>query len=362
MEKINRLAKENQMNTQGIDVVKYIAAVLVICFHCESIFQDPAINHLFKNILCRFAVPYFLISTSYFVRRGQNNSSDYIKRYVRSLAKSYFFWSLIYLPVGFMWIQQNYSLAPTLYPIALIAGLFYTGTYYHLWYIPAMIFGILCVQWLLKKTGYITLFSLAILTYGFGSLETYYAYIGNGQVKAFFDQYLKLFITTRNGLFFALIFVTIGFFLWDHREKIISAQKYLEILVVLTGILLIGEGVIVYSNVGIDKNFMWMLVPFTSCLFCWSLFVKVEEKVDLKRLRDLGKYYFFIHPLCILWAANLVNTYDFFASSWLQLIVTLTTTHLLSSLAITLTQQLPYYYFDIQLFLQVNRDYVQKLI
>ncbi|MGX7149866.1 acyltransferase family protein [Enterococcus ureasiticus] len=362
VKKIKRAAKEKQMDSKGIDLVKYIAAILVICFHCESIFQDPAINHLFKNVLCRFAVPYFLISTSYFVRRGQSQSSDYTKQYIKSLAKSYFFWSLIYLPIGFMWIQQNYSLTPTLYPVALVAGLFYTGTYYHLWYIPAAIFGIICVQWLLKQAGYIALFSLATLMYGFGTLETYYAYIGNDQLKVFFDQYMGLFITTRNGLFFALIFVAMGFFLWDHREKIISSQKYMGVLVVFTGLLLIGEGIIVYSNVGIDKNFMWMLIPFTSCLFCWSLFVNVEEKIDVKRLRDLGKYYFFIHPLCILWTANLVNSYDFFANSWLQLIVTLIATHLLSSLVITLTQQLPYYYFDLQLTLQVNRGYLQKLI
>ncbi|MGX7139004.1 hypothetical protein RV15_GL002571 [Enterococcus silesiacus] len=362
MRNIDGLVKNKQMNTHGIDLIKYAAAILVICFHCERVFDDPVINHLFKNVLCRFAVPYFLIATSYFVRRGQQQSPGYIKRYIKSLAKSYLFWSLVYLPIGLMWIQQNYSLSPVLYPVALIVGVFYTGTYYHLWYIPAAIFGIICVQWLLKKTGYITIFSLATLLYGFGSLETYYAYIGNAQLKAFFDQYMSLFITTRNGLFFALIFVVIGFFLWDYREKIIRAQKYLGILVVFTGVLLVIEGMIVYSNVGIDKNFMWMLIPFTSCLFCWSLFIQVDEKIDVKRLRDLGKYYFFIHPWCILWTASLVNSYDFFANTWLQLIVTLIATHLLSSLVITLTQQLPYYYFDLQLMLKVNSVYIQKLI
>lgn len=359
---INKRMKEQRGHTNGIDLVKYLAAILVICFHCERVFQDPAVNHLFKNVLCRFAVPYFLISTSYFVRRGQNQSADYIKQYVRSLAKSYLFWSLIYLPIGFQWIQENYSLSPELYPVALIVGLFYTGTYYHLWYIPAAIFGIICVQWLLKKSGYLVLFTLALLMYGFGSLETYYAYLGNGQLKAFFDQYLNLFITTRNGLFFALIFVAIGFFLWDHREIIVSYQKYFGLSVLITGVFLVAEGMIVYSNLGIDKNFMWMLIPFTACLFSWSLFVKLDEKIDSSRLRELGKYYFFIHPLCILWTASLVNSYEFFANTWLQLIVTLVATHLLSSLAITITQQLPYYYFDLKLMLKINYLSIQKLI
>ncbi|MBO0446131.1 acyltransferase [Enterococcus ureilyticus] len=362
VENINKKMKEQRSHTNGIDLVKYVAAILVIFFHCEKVFQDPAVNHLFKNVLCRFAVPYFLISTSYFVRRGQNQSADYIQQYVKSLTKSYLFWSLIYLPIGFQWIQENYSLSPVLYPVAFVAGLVYTGTYYHLWYIPAAIFGIICVQWLLKKSGYVVLFSLALLMYGFGAIETYYAYIGNEKLKAFFDQYLNLFITTRNGLFFALIFVAIGFFLWDHQEKIANYQKYFGLSVLATGVLLVVEGMVVYSNIGIDKNFMWMLIPFTSSLFCWSLFVKVEENIDIRRLRELGKYYFFIHPLCILWTANLVNSYDFFANTWLQLIVTLVATHLLSSLTITMTQQLPCYYFDLQLMLKINRTYIQKLI
>lgn len=359
---IGRSVKEKEMSTEGIDVVKYVAAILVICFHCERIFQDPAMNHLFKNVLCRVAVPYFLVSTSYFVRKGQNQSSYYIKYYMKSLLKSYLLWSLIYLPVGFMWIQQNYSLSPILYPIALVAGVFYTGTYYHLWYIPAMIFGVICAQWLLKKAGYAVLFGLSGMAYGFGSLETYYAYIENDQLKNFVDHYLNLFLTTRNGLFFALVFVAVGFYLGDHQEKIIRFHKYLSPILVGGGTLLVIEGSLVYANVGIDKNFMLMLIPFTSCLFCWSLFIKVDERIDVKRLRALGKYYFFIHPLCILWTASLVNSYAFFSNTWLQLVVTLITTHLLSSLAIALIQQLSCYYFDLNLMLQVNRSYLKKFV
>lgn len=362
MSGINKQVKKQTINSNGIDLIKYAAAILIICFHCERVIQDPTIHHLFKNVLCRIAVPFFFISSSYFVRRGQNGSPGYLKRYLQSSIKSYLFWSLIYLPIGFMWIQENYSLGAKLYPLALLAGLVYTGTYYHLWYIPAMIFGIIIAQWLIKKKGYIPLFVLTFIFYLFGSLETYYGYISNDQLKLFFDQYMNVFITTRNGLFFALVFVVIGYFLWDYQEKIAGFQKYFGLLVILSGILLVGEGLIVYSNMGLDKNFMWSLIPFTTVFFCWSLTLRMDRNIDFRRLRDLGKYYFFIHPLCILWTANLVHSYEFFANTWLQLIVTLVATHLLSSLMIALIQQLPYYYFDLQLMLKINRMYIQKLI
>lgn len=358
MESIDKIAQKNKRNTDGIDLIKYIAAILVICFHCERVIQDPALHFLFKNVLCRIAVPYFLISTSYFVRKGQMRSATYTMDYVKSLLKSYLCWSLLYLPVGLMWIQQNYSLDPRLYPVALLAGLFYTGTYYHLWYIPAVIFGILFVQWLLKRMSYRVLFMLATLMYGFGTLETYYGYIEQGPLKVVFDRYMGLFTTTRNGLFFALIFVAIGFFLWDQQEKVLRVRQYLGPILVLTSILLVGEGIVVYSNVGLDKNFLWMLIPFTSCLFLWSLCLNVTYQLDVRYLRELGKYYFFIHPLCILWTANLVHSYDFFRNTWLQLVVTLVVTHLLSSLLITVRQQLPNYYFDLKLMLQGNSSQI----
>ncbi|MEI5993603.1 acyltransferase family protein [Candidatus Enterococcus mansonii] len=358
MSGINTQVSKQTNSNNGIDLIKYGAAILIICFHCERVIQDPVVHHLFKNVLCRIAVPYFLISTSYFVRRGYDGSPGYLKRYVTSSIRSYLFWSLIYLPIGFVWIQENYSLEPYLYPIALLAGLVYTGTYYHLWYIPAMIFGLIFAHWFIKKKGYALLFGLTFILSLFGSLETYYGYIEFEPLKAFFDQYLNLFITTRNGLFFTLVFVVVGYFLWDYHEKIAAFQKYFGLLVVLFGGLLVGEGLIVYANTGIDKNFMWSLIPFTAIFFCWSMTLNLKIAVDFKQLRDLGKYYFFIHPLCILWAASLVDSYHFLANSWLQLIVTLVATHLLSSLMITISKQLPGYYFGLQMMLRVNNGYL----
>ncbi len=42
-----------------LDSVKYIAAILVICVHCQPISGLPEVNYFVKNILCRWAVPFF---------------------------------------------------------------------------------------------------------------------------------------------------------------------------------------------------------------------------------------------------------------------------------------------------------------
>lgn len=349
----------NEQSNDGIDLVKYIAAILIICFHCERVIQDPVTHHLFKNVLCRVAVPYFLLAGSYFFRKGQSSSKGYMKRYLRSSVQVYLFWSLIYLPLGFSWLQENYALSSELYPIALLVGLAYTGTYYHLWYIPAMLFGIVSVRWLVEKVGYIPLFCGAIVLYLFGSLETYYSYIHYAPLKAFVDGYMTVFMTTRNGLLFGFIFVLLGYFLWDYQMEIAKYREYLPLLLFLSGVVLVSEGLVVFVNIGIDKNFMLGLIPFTSLLFYWSLQRKVKWGVDFKRLRNLGKYYFFVHPLCIVWTASLVNQYQFLANSWLQLLVTFVATHFISSAIIAVMNVLPYVYFDLQLLLRINKFHVQ---
>ena len=45
-------------------------------------------------------------------------------------------------------------------------------------------------------------------------------------LKDFFDLVIRLTFTTRNGLFFGMIFTLIGFFIYDHQEKLSRMGKH----------------------------------------------------------------------------------------------------------------------------------------
>lgn len=53
-----------------IDFVKYVASILIIAIH-TSLFKDynEILYFAFVNVICRLAVPFFAISTGYFMTR-----------------------------------------------------------------------------------------------------------------------------------------------------------------------------------------------------------------------------------------------------------------------------------------------------
>lgn len=321
----------------AIDVIKYIAAIMIICIHCKVVIPIPAYNFILKNIICRIAVPFFFIATGFFVRKGTVKSADYLRGYLRSLLKSYLIWSLIFLPIGLDWIHQHLNLPIYLYPVALFAGLIYTGTFYHLWYIPAVIFALLVVNWLLPRLGHVKMLLLTAILYGFGCLESYSSMLAGTILGSVFSMYQQVLFTTRNGLFFGLMFVAMGYLIHDHANKLVILPKYLGSMTLLFGTFQLAEGLLLLSNRGSDTNFTVSLVPFSFCLFLWALSLQWQPKLDLAKLRAYSKYYYFIHPLFLTLFIKIANT--FFAESpmnagWLQLLITLVLTHLFSRLLI----------------------------
>lgn len=288
------------INYKMVDIVKYVAAILVICIHCNPIVPEPHLNYFIKQIVCRVAVPFFFISSAYFVRKGMRKRPGYLKQYLKNLGKSYLFWSIIFIPIGMDWINQNLKLANNLLPFALIFGLIHVGTYYHLWYIPAMLLSLWVVAKLLNYLSYKLLFLLSALLYLFGSLETYYVFLGAGWLKKFFDLIIQIFFTTRSGLFFGMIFVVIGFLIYDYQEKLKAMTKYIHILTIVCFGLLIVEGIMLYHVEKLDMNFLLLLLPFSFFFFLWTLSTPLIPNFDTRMLRELSKYYYFVHPVCIV--------------------------------------------------------------
>lgn len=209
----------------------------------------------------------FFITSAYFVRKGSFKNARYINKYLKTTIKSYLLWSLIFIPIGLDWIHQNLQIASNLMPFALFYRILHIGTYYHLWYIPALIFSLFITNRLLKHISFKFLFLLSIILFIFGSLETYYGLMPSSVFKDFFDMLLKIIFTTRSGLFYGMIFVVIGFFIYDYQEKLKPFLTYIPMLTMISTILLIMEGVLLYNVTRLDMNFLLGLIPFSFFFF-----------------------------------------------------------------------------------------------
>ncbi|EOH94218.1 acyltransferase family protein [Enterococcus pallens] len=310
-----------------IQVVQYIAAVLVICVHCGPILEDPLFNYVIKNIFCRVAVPFFAVSTAFFVREKSRTQPEYFSSYLYSLAKNYLIWSLVFLPLGVQWIQQNMTLPIYLYPMALLVGLFYVGTFYHLWYMPALIFSLWLVRRLVRRYSYRVLLMGFGVLYLFGCLETYHGLLDNGLfIRTLIDYYLQFFVTTRNGLLFLCIFVTLGFLISDFRTKLTKEQHLWGLTISTIGLL--AEGLLLFKTDYLDMNFLVMLLPVSFYLFLWAL--KGSFAAPVTRWKSLGNQYYFIHPYAIAIIDRVLPQ-----TGMLQFILVILVTHGLSLLVLS---------------------------
>lgn len=322
------------LNGKVLDTIKIVASFMVIFVHCNVTTSWPMLDFFINNVLCRTAVPFFFITSAYYIRKKAVASEGYLKKKLGQLFMNYLFWSAIFLPAGLNWIQQNMEIDYALYPFALLFGLFYSGTYYHLWYIPALMFALWFVSFLLKRFSGKIVFVISALLYLFGSLETYYGLIADEGLKRLFDTYIQLFFTTRNGLFFAMIFVAIGFFIHDHLPKILKLKKYFAPLLFFSGILVILEGIAVSTIQSLDNNFMLSLIPFSFLLFAVGLTSKTCIKMEMGKLRELSNFYYFIHPICVIILFELSNSFQlgFFQDSIIGFLLACLFTHALSLL------------------------------
>lgn len=98
---------EKRTSYPAVDLMKYAGSIMVIMIHCEPLIPQSEINFFIKNIICRIVVPFFFVSSAFFLRKGMQTRPEYLKKYLMRLLKSYILWSILFLPMGIDWIYQK---------------------------------------------------------------------------------------------------------------------------------------------------------------------------------------------------------------------------------------------------------------
>lgn len=288
-------------NYNAIDIIKYLCAVLVIMVHTAPLLPyNETMNWYLMTIMGRFVVPFFFISTGYFICiNTQKRGEWYFKSYIYSLIKIYLIWSLIYLPCGIDYIATEFQIPIYLYPIALIIALIYVGTYFHLWYIPALILALLMVQWFMKHFRKRYLLTLSLICFLIGAMETYYGYIKIPLLIDLIDRYIRIFFTTRNGLFFGFFYVAWGYFI-AQKDTWLTYIRHYGLLTIIFFVLMVVEAMIIHDSNNLDSNILLMAAPFTICLFLYAKNVTITWKLPYAKLREYSSIYYFSHAYFLI--------------------------------------------------------------
>ena len=209
-----------QKEYAGIDFFRIFAAVFVIAIHTApfSAISDD-LDFLLTYCLGRTAVPFFLMTTGYFVlgpwRAGGCGGGAKIRRFLKKTLLLYLAASLLYLPVNL------YSGGFPDTAGGFLRMVFFDGTFYHLWYFPATALGCILTALLLKhfpgRTALLT--ASALWIFGLGG-DSYFSLVSRLPALRFvYDTVFSVSSYTRNGVFFAPLFLLTGALLYESARK-----------------------------------------------------------------------------------------------------------------------------------------------
>lgn len=260
----------------ALDDFRLLAVVLVVANHTRS---DEGQLLWLLTVLRRAAVPYFLMSSGYFLGRDQWRS---LGRFLKKTALLYGAGVLLYLPLN--------GYAGRLGPDFLRQALF-DGSFYHLWYLPALLLGA-PAAWLLSRLGQKPALCIAGVLYliGLGG-DSYYGLLPQG-LTGFYDGVFRVFTYTRNGLFYVPLFLLLG-------AAGITLSRRASLAGVLISLPLLVSEALLLHGAGVQRHDSMYLCFPPLMTFLFSLLLNVNQG-QRQKLRRLAAPVYLLHPWCIV--------------------------------------------------------------
>ncbi|MGI5978808.1 MAG: serine racemase VanT catalytic subunit [Oscillospiraceae bacterium] len=289
---------KDKEQTGGLDCFKIIAALLVVAIHTSPLASFSAeADFLLTRVFARVAVPFFLMVTGYFVLPeyvfGKTDRFDRLRQCLRKILLLYAVSILLYLPVN---IYAGHFRGADLWDI--LRMLLFDGTLYHLWYLPAVILGILLVYALSRRLSFQYVFAISALLYFCGLLgDSYYGLIRSvPTIASVYDAGFHIFSYTRNGLFYVPVFLSLGAWI---RKCGRSKVWYVDLLgFALSMTAMSFEGIILHRR-GLPRHDSMYIFLLPCMFFLFRLILSWNVRPP-KFLREVSTCIYILHPMMIV--------------------------------------------------------------
>ncbi len=298
-------------NYGGLDRFRILAAILVIAIHTSPLESYSADADFFlTRILARAAVPFFFMVTGQFVlsprlasrtrapgtvRFSRGREQRAVWSYLGRLALVYGGCVAVYLPLG---IYAGHYRGLTLGKA--VQMLVFEGTFYHLWYFPACMLGILLVTLLGRFLGLRGTLLVSGALYVIGLLGD--SYYGVAQripaLSSVYDAIFQISPYTRNGLFFAPLFLALGCLMGGGRQKACRDHLWVWSCFVLSFVLMSKEGFLL-RRMGFQRHDSMYVFLVPVMIFLYEILLSVRSR-SVKRLRSISTWVYIVHPAMIV--------------------------------------------------------------
>ncbi|WP_027624025.1 serine racemase VanT catalytic subunit [Clostridium lundense] len=282
----------------GIDHFRIIAALLIVAIHTSPLSSiNKTLDFIIVRIFARIAVPFFLMTTGYFLlpryMAKKNGDWSAVHRFIKKTCTLYGIAILLYLPVNF---YAGHFTGKNFFSI-VIKDLLFDGTFYHLWYLPASIIGILIICLLCRKYSLKTVLIISSILYIIALFgDSYYGIVSQiSWIQSIYDFLFTFSSYTRNGIFYAPIFLFMGYII---AKSGCCQKKFATISFLITIFLMTIEGLVLH-NMGLQRHDS-MYIFLLPCMFFLFQILLNQNGRSLPVLRTISACIYIIHPLFII--------------------------------------------------------------
>jgi serine/alanine racemase len=285
----------------ALDSFRLAAAFLVVANHVSPLEAfSPTADFILTRVIARVCVPFFLMTTGFFLCSDETPPDG--KRLGSVMKKTAVLFGvaiLLYLPLNF---YNGYFENP---PLRIVSDVLFNGTFYHLWYLPAVLL-VLPAAWLSWRAfGLRATFAASLVLYvvGLGG-DSYYGLVSQVPfLKTFYDAIFAVAGSTR--LLRAPVFLLLGCMLRVQKTPVGRSASAAGLAV--SAALLIAEALWLRST-GFQRSDRMYVMLLPCMYFLFSLLTQPGAQGRAKRpgrlrgktLRDVLMLVYIIHPWCIV--------------------------------------------------------------
>lgn len=299
----------NNKEYKGIDCFRVIAAILVITIHTSPLeAYFPIGDFILTRVTARTAVPFFFMTSGFFLLPGKCADIERLKKFLKKTLLVYLLSIVLYLPAN---VYNGYFSGDNLF-LKILKDILFDGTFYHLWYLPASALGGTIAFFAVRKFGYMKTLTVFLLLYVIGLFgDSYYGVImGIAPLKAVYNCIFAVSDYTRNGIFFAPLFMLLGGIIREKENKTdnggfsdnaaghkVGYGSKLVCAVGLFGFMLCEALLLRKLGVQRHDSMYVFLVPLMWFLFSFVVQFKGKHK---KYISGLALIVYIIHPITII--------------------------------------------------------------
>ena len=304
------------MRNYFLDYFKILLAIFVVGIHTSPLTEySKPLSFIFNLGFFRLAVPtFFLINGYYSVSALSNRHS--LKKYVVRILTLYAFWMSLYFPIYIY--THDLSAKNIIWGfVVLLYG------YGHLWYLTALIGGVILMYYLKNRYSKRTILILAVFLYFFGSVVELMQGYSTTLSRTFATEIFELQMWKLNFLFFGFPFIAIGYYMRQESPQF-NRRLYLGMAILIFFI----ELVVSYYFLTHGRNMLFSLILLTPLILSTLMALNVVKQCN-KRWKQyfekLPNIIYYVHGLPNFFLSiifvNINTSYKFFAVSVISAIM-----------------------------------------